>query len=98
MRRDGADRSSSEGGWPARRALAGWAVALGAAVVLTAVSWLLWGDLSLRVTASPALVVGEILAAALLVALAVAVGRRRREAALRRVRLQVQEEARTQHR
>ena len=98
MRRDGADRSSSEGGWPARRALAGWAVALGAAVVLTAVSWLLWGDLSLRVTASPALVVGEILAAALLVALAVAVGRRRREAALRRVRLQVQKEARTQHR
>ena len=98
MRRDGADRSSSEGGRPARRALAGWAVALGAAVVLTAVSWLLWGDLSLRVTASPALVVGEILAAALLVALAVAVGRRRREAALRRVRLQVQEEARMQHR
>ena len=98
MRRDGADRSSSEGGRPARRALAGWAVALGAAVVLTAVSWLLWGDLSLRVTASPALVVGEVLAVVLLVALAVTVGRRRRDAALRRLRLQVQEEARMQHR
>ena len=98
MSRTGAGEPSSDSGWPTGRALAGWVVALGVAVVLTAVSHLLWGGLSLRVTASPALVVGEILAAALLVALAVAVGRRRREAALRRVRLQVQEEARTQHR
>ena len=98
MSRTGAGGPSSESGWPTGRALAGWVVALGVAVVLTAVSHLLWGGLRLRVTASPALVVGEILAAALLVALAVAVGRRRREAALRRVRLQVQKEARTQHR
>ncbi|PZU33880.1 MAG: sensor histidine kinase [Actinomyces sp.] len=78
--------------------MAGWVVALGVAVVLTAVSHLLWGGLRLRVTASPALVVGEVLAVVLLVALAVTVGRRRRDAALRRLRLQVQEEARMQHR
>ena len=98
MRRDGADRSSSEGGRPARRALAGWAVALGAAVVLTAVSWLLWGDLSLRVTASPALVVGEVLVVVLLIALIMIVGRYRRNADRRRLRRQIQEEARMQHR
>ena len=45
-----------------------------------------------------ALVVGEVLAVVLLVALAVTVGRRRRDAELRRLRLQVQEEARMQHR
>jgi len=96
--RTGAGGPSSESGWPTGRALAGWVVALGVAVVLTAVSHLLWGGLRLRVTASPALVVGEVLAVVLLVALAVTVGRRRRDAALRRLRLQVQEEARMQHR
>ena len=98
MSRTGAGGPSSESGWPTGRALAGWVVALGVAVVLTAASHLLWGGLSLRVTASPALVVGEVLAVVLLVALAVTVGRRRRDAALRRLRLQVQEEARMQHR
>ena len=98
MSRTGAGGPSSESGWPTGRALAGWVVALGVAVVLTAVSHLLWGGLRLRVTASPALVVGEVLAVVLLVALAVTVGRRRRDAALRRLRLQVQEEARMQHR
>ena len=98
MSRTGAGEPSSDSGWPTGRALAGWVVALGVAVVLTAVSHLLWGGLSLRVTASPALVVGEVLAIVLLVALAVTVGRRRRDAALRRLRLQVQEEARMQHR
>ena len=98
MSRTGAGGPSSESGWPTGRALAGWVVALGVAVVLTAVSHLLWGGLSLRVTASPALVVGEVLAVVLLVALAVTVGRRRRDAELRRLRLQVQEEARMQHR
>ena len=98
MSRTGAGEPSSDSGWPTGRALAGWVVALGVAVVLTAVSHLLWGGLSLRVTASPALVVGEVLAVVLLVALAVTVGRRRRDAALRRLRLQVQEEARMQHR
>ena len=98
MSRTGAGGPSSESGWPTGRALAGWVVALGVAVVLTVVSHLLWGGLSLRVTASPALVVGEVLAVVLLVALAVTVGRRRRDAALRRLRLQVQEEARMQHR
>ena len=89
MSRTGAGGPSSESGWPTGRALAGWVVALGVAVVLTAVSHLLWGGLRLRVTASPALVVGEVLAVVLLVALAVTVGRRRRDAALRRLRLQV---------
>ena len=98
MSRTGAGEPSSDSGWPTGRALAGWVVALGVAVVLTAVSHLLWGGLSLRVTASPALVVGEVLAVVLLVALAVTVGRRRRDAELRRLRLQVQEEARMQHR
>lgn len=98
MSRTGAGGPSSDSGWPTGRALAGWVVALGVAVVLTVVSHLLWGGLSLRVTASPALVVGEVLAVVLLVALAVTVGRRRRDAALRRLRLQVQEEARMQHR
>ena len=98
MSRTGAGEPSSDSGWPTGRALAGWVVALGVAVVLTAVSHLLWGGLRLRVTASPALVVGEVLAIVLLVALAVTVGRRRRDAALRRLRLQVQEEARMQHR
>ena len=98
MSRTGAGGPSSESGWPTGRALTGWVVALGVAVVLTAVSHLLWGGLRLRVTASPALVVGEVLAVVLLAALAVTVGRRRRDAALRRLRLQVQEEARMQHR
>ena len=98
MSRTGAGEPSSDSGWPTGRALAGWVVALGVAVVLTAVSHLLWGGLRLRVTASPALVVGEVLAVVLLVALAVTVGRRRRDAELRRLRLQVQEEARMQHR
>ena len=98
MSRTGAGEPSSDSGWPTGRALAGWVVALGVAVVLTAASHLLWGGLSLRVTASPALVVGEVLAVVLLVALAVTVGRRRRDAELRRLRLQVQEEARMQHR
>mgnify|MGYP000864211254 FL=1 len=98
MSRTGAGGPSSESGWPTGRALAGWVVALGVAVVLTAVSQLLWGGLRLRVTTSPAVVIGEVLAAALLIALAVTVGRRRRDAALQRLRLQVQEESRMQHR
>ena len=98
MSRTGAGEPSSDSGWPTGRALAGWVVALGVAVVLTAVSQLLWGGLRLRVTTSPAVVIGEVLAAALLIALAVTVGRRRRDAALQRLRLQVQEESRMQHR
>ena len=98
MTRPAPGEPSADGGRSTGRALAGWAAALGVAVVLTAVSQLLWGGLRLRVTTSPAVVIGEVLAAALLIALAVTVGRRRRDAALQRLRLQVQEESRMQHR
>ena len=98
MTRPAPGEPSADGGRSTGRALAGWAAVLGVAVVLTAVSQLLWGGLRLRVTTSPAVVIGEVLAAALLIALAVTVGRRRRDAALQRLRLQVQEESRMQHR
>lgn len=98
MTRPAPGEPSADGGRSTGRALAGWAAALGVAVVLTAVSQLLWGGLRLRVTTSPAVVIGEVLAAALLIALAVTVGRRRRDAALQRLRLQVREESRMQHR
>ena len=98
MTRPAPGEPSADGGRPTGHALAGWAAALGVAVVLTAVSQLLWGGLRLRVTTSPAVVIGEVLAAALLIALAVTVGRHRRDAALQRLRLRVQEESRMQHR
>ncbi|WP_423754078.1 sensor histidine kinase [Actinomyces gerencseriae] len=78
--------------------MVGWVLLLGVAVVLTAATHLLWGDLRLRIAASPALVVGEVLVVVLLIALIMIVGRYRRNADRRRLRRQIQEEARMQHR
>ncbi|WP_034495591.1 sensor histidine kinase [Actinomyces gerencseriae] len=78
--------------------MVGWVLLLGVAVVLTAATQLLWGDLRLRIAASPALVVGEVLVVVLLIALIMIVGRYRRNADRRRLRRQIQEEARMQHR
>lgn len=78
--------------------VAGWGVAVVIAVVLTVAAYLLMGELRLNIMVSPALLIGETLAAVLLVGLVVSISRRRQDAALRQLRLQVQEEARMQHR
>ena len=98
MTRTGEGGPSSDEDRLLRPALVGWVLLLGVAVVLTAATHLLWGDLRLRIAASPALVVGEVLVVVLLIALIMIVGRYRRNADRRRLRRQIQEEARMQHR
>ena len=78
--------------------VAGWGVAVVIAAVLTVAAYLLMGELRLNIMVSPALLIGETLAAVLLMGLVVSISRRRQDAALRQLRLQVQEEARMQHR
>ena len=78
--------------------VAGWGVAVVVAAVLTVAAYLLMGELRLNIMVSPALLVGEALAAVLLVGLVVSVSRRRQDAAPLQLRHQVQEEARMQHR
>ena len=98
MTRTGEGGPSSDEDRLLRPALVGWVLLLGVAVVLTAATHLLWGDLRLRIAASPALVVGEVLVVVLLIALIMIVGRYRRNADRRCLRRQIQEEARMQHR
>lgn len=78
--------------------ITGWGVAVVIAAVLTVAAYVLMGELRLNIMVSPALLIGETLAAVLLVGLVVSISRRRQDAALRQLRLQVQEEARMQHR